>query len=392
MRRRATSCAARKTRMSPHFGARRRRSARHCWKRAFRARSSTPTADLPTSTPSCSPTAGRNRSTPSRKTQQGIGLVWRLARRRRADVRAQAHERGGEIADRSLLASVSRRTRRRARCASRPLRRRVAPELPFDARGRRRAGRRSGTRTRRLRAGRPRRHDLRSGVHATRRRYAAATGLFRCAQRSVQRRGNRSQARPSGARTGTACSWRSSAHCTWTSARSCPMRDSFASKPTWRASRRRSRATCGAGHGASGAHDRTRADWSDHLTGLPGAANVRRQHRRTRPEARARRAGARRTIFLGGVHETHLQRALVCAGRVAASLSRRLRRLSRASDHAHRAVGCRRRHRRHGADHRHAAGKGTGPAGQRRQPHRRQRCRRATAPSRRLRRTATRSA
>ena len=53
-----------------------------------------------------------------------------------------------------------------------------------------------------------------------------------------------------------------------------------------------------------------------------------------------------------------------------------LARLSRASDHAHRAVGRGRRHRRDGTHHRHAAREGARPAGQRRQPHRRQRRRR----------------
>ena len=48
-------------------------------------------------------------------------------------------------------------------------------------------------------------------------------------------------------------------------------------------------------------------------------------------------------------------------------------RLPRASDHRHRPVGRRRRYRRDGTHHRHAAGKGTRAAGQCRQPHRRQR-------------------
>ena len=134
-----------------------------------------PTAASPTSTPNCSPTAGREPLAPSRKTQQGIGLVWRLARDGVPMYARKLTSAEVRCAHRPLLAAVSRGARRRARCASRPLRRRVALQLPFDARGRRRAGRRSRARARRFRAGRPRRHDLRSGVHATRRRYAAAT-------------------------------------------------------------------------------------------------------------------------------------------------------------------------------------------------------------------------
>ena len=70
-----------------------------------------------------------------------------------------------------------------------------------------------------------------------------------------------------------------------------------------------------------------------------------------------------------------VQRALVALVAFAAA-RRRARRLSGPSDHVHRAVGRRRRHRRHRALLRDDDGEGTGPAGQRRQPHRRQRRRR----------------
>ena len=59
--------------------------------------------------------------------------------RRRADVCAQALGRGSPGAHRPLLAAVPRRTRCDARCAASRIRRGVAPQLPLDARGRRRA-------------------------------------------------------------------------------------------------------------------------------------------------------------------------------------------------------------------------------------------------------------
>ena len=72
-----------------------------------------------------------------------------------------------------------------------------------------------------------------------------------------------------------------------------------------------------------------------------------------------------------------ISRACPCRGaRVRCSSAIALGRLSRAADHADRALGRGRRHRRHRAHHRHAAREGARPAGQRRQPHRRQRRRR----------------
>jgi hypothetical protein len=56
-----------------------------------------------------------------------------------------------------------------------------------------------------------------------------------------------------------------------------------------------------------------------------------------------------------------------------AAHSRRRAELSRRPDHADRALGRRRRHRCHRAHHRQPDGEGTGPAGHRGQPHRRQR-------------------
>ena len=98
---------------------------------------------------------------PSRKTEQGIGLVWRLARGG-APMYARKLTRGRSArAHRPLLRAVSRGARRRARRAPSRVRRRLAHQLPFDAGGRRRARRRPGPRARRLRARRSRRHDLR---------------------------------------------------------------------------------------------------------------------------------------------------------------------------------------------------------------------------------------
>ena len=155
---------------------RRARARRHADRRALPAlRTSTRTAPSSTSTRRSSTRPGRARRRPSRKTELGIGLIWRVM------------DTGEPIYARKLsIDEVKRRITRvppalpeggegRARRRPRALRRRVPRELPFDAGGEQphlRGGARQAAR--RLRARRPRRHHLRAGVHR-------AGGRARCA-------------------------------------------------------------------------------------------------------------------------------------------------------------------------------------------------------------------
>ena len=117
--------------------------------------------------------------------------------RRRADVRTQARRGRGAAADRRLVPAVSPGARGDARRAARRVRRGVARQLPFDARARRRIVGRPGARARRLRSRRPRRHDLRRGVHVAGRGGAPRDGVRGGGQRPLQGRRARAQARPS---------------------------------------------------------------------------------------------------------------------------------------------------------------------------------------------------
>ena len=103
-----------------------------------------------------------------------------------------------------------------------------------------------GPRARRLRARRPRRHDVRARVHArSSPTPCARMGYTRRDQRSVQGCRDRAQARAARARTGTACRSRSSARSTWTRTRSSPTPATRGCERDLDGSSRRWRRSCG---------------------------------------------------------------------------------------------------------------------------------------------------
>ena len=110
---------------------------------------------------------------PTRKTLQGIGLVWRMAGDGVPMYARKLAQRGGRARIDRYWRPYHAELDAVLDARFRALRRGVARQLPLDARGRRRAVRRSRARARGLRAGRPRRLDVRARVHAARRRHAA---------------------------------------------------------------------------------------------------------------------------------------------------------------------------------------------------------------------------
>ncbi len=197
-RRRAPRCGGPRTRTSRACTRARRGTVRRCSRRCFLARYIDPTAASPTSIRRSSPARGRVRSSTSRKTVQGIGLVWRVARNGEPMyARKLAPDEIRRRID-TLLSAVPRGARSRTRRCAPRVRRGLARRLPFDAGGRRRERRRSGARARRFRPRRSRRHDVRRRVHRRGRRRLAGARLRRRDQRSVQGCRDRPPARPTG--------------------------------------------------------------------------------------------------------------------------------------------------------------------------------------------------
>ena len=134
----------------------------------------------------------------ARVAQDDAGNRPRLARRARAVHRCtHASSPCGEVRARidDCYLPVPRGARGGSRRRPSRVRRGLARQLSFDACGRRCERRRSGPRARGFRAGRPRRHDLRAGVHARGRRHPARDGLRRRDQRPLQGRRDRAPAR-----------------------------------------------------------------------------------------------------------------------------------------------------------------------------------------------------
>ena len=132
-RARASCCARPRTASSTSSTAPRPRSAPRSSRRASRAATSIPTARSLDIDARCSTRRGPGPRDPARKTKLGIGLIWRVARYGRADLRAQALVDEVKRPHRALPPALPARGEGRAGRGPRALRRGLAPQLPFDA-------------------------------------------------------------------------------------------------------------------------------------------------------------------------------------------------------------------------------------------------------------------